>query len=273
MSAPGREGATRRRAGEDFFKTGWTVFDPDPATRAWGDAAAPLAQALAAATDGDWRCGDTWFAGVNALPNGADGAIAGAPLQGPAIDFIQDVLALPETPWDRAQISVCRPGYPQPDPGESAAVSGYRRRRDGAHVDGLLRVDPGRRRFLGEVHGFILGIPLTDAAPGSSPFVVWEGSHGVMRAAFRQAFAGLPPERWGEVDVTEAYHAARRRCFETLRRVEISAPRGGAYLAHRLALHGVAPWRAAPDAPERAVAYLRPDPFPNAPPRWWLDAP
>ena len=63
------------------------------------------------------------------------------------------------------------------------------------------------------------------------------------------------------MDVTEIYHAARREAFETCRRVEITARPGEAYVVHRLALHGVAPWRdgtpAGPDG--RMIAYLRPE--------------
>ncbi|MEM8752922.1 MAG: hypothetical protein AAGF90_08105, partial [Pseudomonadota bacterium] len=115
-----------------------------------------------------------------------------------------------------------------------------------------------------------LGLPLNEAPAGAAPLVVWEGSHEVMRAALREAFGDAPPEAWPEIDVTDAYQAARRRCFETLRRVEVPARPGEAYLIHRLALHGVAPWAAEAGPGRRAVAYFRPDPFPDAPPGWWL---
>jgi hypothetical protein len=155
---------------------------------------------------------------------------------------------------------------------ESEAVFRYRVRRDAAHVDGLRREGVDRRRHLREHHGFILGVPLAEAGPGASPFVVWEGSHEIMRAAFRTRLAGIAPERWGDEDVTEAYHAARREAFEICRRVVVHARPGEAYLAHRLVLHGMAPWEpGAPAGPDgRMIAYFRPE---VGGPDHWLNAP
>jgi len=263
-------------AGEVLAR-GWAVMPPDPAIAAWAAAARPLADEALADPEARaaWlRCGGTWFAGVNVFPNGPDGGVPAhgvPPLAGAAVDFIAARLGLAGLTWDTAQISVCYPGYPQPWAGESAAAFGYRAKRDAAHVDGLTR-DPARRRRLGERHGFILGLPLTETPPEAAPFVVWEGSHETMRAAFRARLAGIPPERWGDEDVTDAYWEARRRVFETCRRVPIAAEPGQAVLTHRLAVHGVAPW-AAPEGPPRAIAYFRPDPFPGADPHWWLENP
>lgn len=228
-----------------------------------------------AAADAEYRCGGTWFPGVNILDNAPDGSLDGVSLDGPALGFVRETLGFPDLVWDRAQISGCLPGYPRPGAEETEAAARYRRVRDAAHVDGLLRIGDSRRRRLGERHGFILGLPIAGCVPGASPLVVWEGSHETMRAAFANALAGAPPARWGEIDLTEAYQEARRRCFEACRRVEIQAQPGEAYLVHRLALHGVAPW--AEDGPRsaaaRIIAYLRPDPFPDADPRWWLERP
>jgi hypothetical protein len=138
-------------------------------------------------------------------------------------------------------------------------------------VDGLIR-DAARRRTPGESHAFILGVPLTETDPGAAPLVVWEGSHEVMRQALSGALGGTPPEKWGEVDVTEAYHAARRLCFETLKRVEIAARPGESYVIHRLALHGVAPWRGS-ETRQRAIAYFRPTIDNPGDADWWLTAP
>ncbi len=267
---------TARDHAADFFDRGWTVFPAEPVVSAWVAAAAPIALALAEdpSERAAWlRCGGTWFAGVNVFPNGADGGVPGRvpPLAGRAVDFVADRLGLAELAWDRAQISVCYPGYPQPWDGETEAAFGYRLRRDAAHVDGLLR-DADRRRSLGEVHGFLLGLPLGESAPGAAPFVLWEGSQEVMRRAFRARLAGIPPESWAAEDVTEAYQAARREAFDRCRRVEIQARPGEAVLAHRLALHGVGPWQA-PPGPPRAIAYFRPDPRPGRGPGWWLSDP
>ena len=54
---------------------------------------------------------------------------------------------------------------------------------------------------------------MTEADPGAAPLVVWEGSAEVLRAALARALAPHPPETWGEVDLTEAYAAARREVF------------------------------------------------------------
>jgi hypothetical protein len=102
---------------------------------------------------------------------------------------------------------------------------------------------------------------------------VWEGSQALIRAAFRAALAGVAPPDWREADITDAYHAARRRCFAELPRRALPLRRGEAVLVHRLALHGVAPWAAAPDAAPRAIAYFRPEPPSSAPPSFPLDAP
>ena len=262
---------------ETFFRRGWIAFEADALTTAWARAARPVAAALMApgvARESDIRCDGTWFAGVNVFPNGPDGSVPSEdvpPLAGAAVAFVRDVLGLEGFAWDWAQVSACYPGYPRQDSEESEANHRYRVLRDAAHVDGLLR-DADRRRTLGETHAFILGLPLVEAAQGAAPFVVWERSHEVMRAAFRDRLSGIDPADWGREDITETYHAARRAAFDTCPRVEITAPPGGAYLVHRLALHGVAPWRAG-EGPPRLVAYFRPDPYPDASPAWWLEAP
>lgn len=252
-------GALRAR----FLARGWVRFGRDPALAPWLAAALPAARAAAAdPANADWmRCQGTWFAGVNVLPNDAAGAVAGSgPLRGRAVDFLR-ALGLPANRWDRAQVSVVHPGYPRPKDGESEAAFRYRRDRDAAHVDGLVPKGPDRRRFLNEPHAFLLGLPLTETGPGASPFTVWEGSHEVMRRAFRAVLGPEPAERWREIDITNAYHAARRESFETCRRVELRAQPGEAYLVHRLALHGVAPWQPGAKAPPegRMIAYFRPE--------------
>ncbi len=241
---------------------GWQVFPAEPATRAWVAAALPVARAAAAdpGARGDWlRHGGTWFAGVDVLPNDAAGRVGQGPaLSGAALDSVVSVLG--DLPLHRAQLSVTYPGYPRRDAGDSDTAHRYRLTRDAAHLDGLLPEGPDRRRHLREPHGYILGVALTRADPGAAPLTVYEGSHAVMRAAFRTALAGVAPEAWGDVDLTEAYHAARRACFATCPRVTIALAPGDAVVLHRLALHGIAPWGAdAQAAPEgRMIAYLRP---------------
>ncbi len=264
-----------RNLAEQFFTDGWCRFDSDPRLERWVEAArAPARATLADPAQAKWlRYQGTWFAGVNALANDASGAVGDSgPRSGDAVDFIAAELGLAGFAWDRAQVSVCFPGYPRPMAGESEGRARLRRERDAAHVDGLLPEGPGRRRHLREFHGFILGIPMVEFDADASPFVVWRGSHEIMRQAFRRRFDGLAPEHWGEEDVTEVYHEARAHAFESCERLEIHASPGEAFLAHRLVLHGMAPWRegASAGADGRMICYFRPDPFG---PRQWLDEP
>jgi len=248
----------------NFFENGWCQFKYDAILANWVSQVLPYAcEAIAAPENSRWlRCGGTWHAGVHVLPNRTDGSVgAGAKLKAQAVGFIRQNLGLGVFEWDRAQVSVCYPGYPQPMDGESETAFLYRRDRDAAHVDGLLPEGPNRRRHLREHHGFILGIPMVEYAIAASPFVVWQGSHEIIRQTFVRAFEGLAANEWGELDVTEVYHAARRQIFQSCARVEIEAKPGQAYLVHRLALHGMAPWQPGADATEngRMVCYFRPE--------------
>ena len=230
---------------------GWRRVATEGIAR-WAAAAAPVAARAVAQSDVAWRAGGTWFVGLDALPNGADGSVGGVAL--PWGD-----LGLAPVPLHPAQISVTRPGYPQPDPGESAASYAFRRSRDAAHLDGLLPVGPQKRRMVKEPHDWILGLPLNPAEAGAAPLVVWEGSHRIMGQALRAALAdgaGPPEDR----DITEAYQAARRVVFATCPRVELPGRPGEAVILHRHLIHGVAPWAAGAqaDPPGRMVAYFRP---------------
>jgi len=238
---------------------GWVKFPADAGSLGWVAAALPVAREVLARPGGDWRCGGTWFVGVDALPNNAEGAVAGVALRGAAVRVAMEVCG--PLPLHPAQLSVTRPGYPQPSPDESETAYRFRLNRDAAHVDGLLAEGAEKRRFLREPHAWVLGIALTEADADASPLVVWEGSHHLMGRAFRAAFAGNTPARWGDVDVTDAYQAARRELFETCARVALPLAPGEAVLLHRHLLHGVAPWgegaRAADEG--RAIAYFRPE--------------
>lgn len=231
---------------------GWRRIGPDPAIARWADAALPAARSAIASSSEAWRCGGTWLVGLDALPNAADGSIAGVPLP-------WDLLGLRPEPLHPAQLSTIRPGYPQPSASETAAAFAFRRNRGAAHLDGLI-ADPQGRRRIAEPHGWILGLPLTDCSPDAAPLTLWEGSHLILRAALRAALAPHPPETWAGVDITDAYTAARRRCFETCRRIDVPARPGEAVLMHRLCLHGVSPWGETATAPPegRIIAYFRP---------------
>ena len=186
---------------------------------------------------------------------------------GQAIDFITRDLGM--LPLHRGQVSVTYPGYPRPRWGEGEAAFRYRLNRGAAHVDGLKPSGPDRRRHVDEPHGWILGLPLTEAPPEAAPLILWEGSHRILGPALARAMEGHPPEDWHRVDVTEAYQAARREVFETCPRIALHARPGEAYLLHRHCLHGVAPWAegaaAGPDG--RMIAYFRPL-MPGGVPTW-----
>lgn len=256
-----------------YSTDGYTVFAHDPAMDEWARACAPVAKAMLCdpALAHWYRCAGTWFAGVNALPNDSEGAVPHTipPLSGAAVDFIRDRLGFDGFSWDQAQISVVFEGYPQHGDEDTEASFRFRRDRYAAHVDGLERSMPDRRRKLSETHGFLLGIPLGDAGEDEGAFVIWRGSHHIMREAFRAVFEGHPPATWRDIDITDAYVAARKQCFETCEPIRIAPGLGASYVMHPLALHGVSPWETGKGDP-RMVAYFRPDPFGGDPERWLL---
>lgn len=259
----------------ELFQRGWARCPADATLRPWLERATPLALACAqdARARAEWlQCDGTWFVGVDALPNGPDGAVEGSgPLAGAAYHAARAIYG--DLPLHRAQVSIIYPGYPRPRAGEGAGAFRYRQQRDAAHVDGLLPVGADRRRMPRERHAYILGLPMTACNEAASPLVIWEGSHEIMRAAFASVLADLPEAKWSETDLTEVYHAARREVFDTCPRVTVTAQPGEAYLIHRLALHGVAPWGPGAVAPPegRAIAYFRPE-WPDGT-RAWLEAP
>jgi hypothetical protein len=232
---------------------GWARLGYDDRIAGWAEAARDAARRVLAGAEQPWRCGGTWFVGVDALPNGTDGALSG-------VAFPWRALPLEPEPLHPGQLSVIRPGYPKPSPDETPAAFAFRRDRDAAHLDGLLAIGSSRARMVKEPHGWILGLPLNECGATASPLVVWEGSHKVMRTELRAALQGYSATEWSEVDLTAVYLAARRKVFETCKRVELPARPGQATLIHRLTLHGVAPWREGAAAPPegRMIAYFRP---------------
>lgn len=222
---------------------GYAVWGFDPGVAVWAQAAHRRALSLDVS---EKRHGGTWFVGVDALTNEADGSIDG--------------VAWPHRTraahWHRAQVSIVYPGYPQQGAGESDAAHRFRARRDAAHLDGLLPEGADKRRHLREPHAFILGIPLNEAT--ASPLVVWPGSHVIIKDAFAAAFAGHDPETWGDLDVTDVYQAARRRVFAECERVVVPAHVGQVTALHRHLIHGVAPWDGTAPDEGRMIAYFRP---------------
>lgn len=113
-------------------RDGYAVFPHDPRVADWARAACEVGYDVLRG-DGERRHGNTWFVGVDALPNAPDGSVAGVPLAG---EWLHHVKA-PAT-WHAAQLSVVFRGYPWQDPTESDAAHRFRRNRDEAYVDGLL---------------------------------------------------------------------------------------------------------------------------------------
>lgn len=237
---------------------GWQIFPADAALMPWVAAARPAAIAALARDPARARCGGTWRVGLDLLDNDETGAVAGVPLAGAAVTAL--ARGFGRLPLHRAQLSTVLPGYPRPSPEEDEVAFRFRLRRDSAHVDGILPVGPARRRMIREPHAWILGLPLTAAGAGASPPVVWEGSHRIMARALRAALAGVAPEDQAQTDITEAYRAARREVFARCRRVVLDVRPGEAVVIHRLALHGISPWRAGAEAPPegRIIAWFRP---------------
>ena len=258
----------------DLQANGWAVFAYEEAVATWAKAAREVALTQVNAPElQHWlRCEGTWFVGVDALPNDPFGQVgASQRLSGTAFDT---AIALYGThALHPAQVSVIYPGYPRPREGEGDAAFAYRLNRDAAHVDGLLPTGPEPRRHLMERHAYILGLPLSDANAGTSPLTIWQGSHRIMRAAFEAALGNTPEDKWPEIDLTDIYKAARREVFATCTRHVVPARPGEAYLVHRHALHGVAPWRPEARAPKegRMIAYFRPE-LPMGT-RDWLEMP
>lgn len=248
-----------------LHKDGFVVFDATDQAADWASAAhqqALLISADPAIRAQNLRHGNTWFVGVDALPNDPDGSIGGIPLSGPW----QDHITVPAA-YHRAQLSIVYPGYPLQDGSESDGAHRFRRNRFAAHVDGLLPRGPQKRRFLEEWHGFILGLPLNETE--AAPLMVWPESHLYMGAALRDAVGQQDPI---DVDLTDAYQAARRDVFDKITPVRVVARPGQSMLLHRHLLHGVAPFDAGHNAPAegRMIAYLRP--MMAAGPKAWLAA-
>ena len=240
-----------------FGSTGWRRIAFDPRLAQWAKRARHIAIGVAQdpKMQANWLvCEGTWFVGVDALPNAANGDVPGA-------EFPARLRSMCPGPYHKAQVSITYPGYPKPREGESDTAFQFRKNRDAAHVDGILGIGTPKRRFVREPHAYILGMPLNEFDAGASPMVVWEGSHQIMQAAFQDAFAGMTDAQIRETDITDLYQNVRKHVFETCERVEVHANVGEAYVLHPMCLHGVAQWANTAKAPPegRMIAYFRPE--------------
>lgn len=248
----------------DFLTRGWMRFAVDPIVADWcADAEIAADRALNDPALAHWyQCENTWFVGVDALPNDIRGVIGASPVLTNskwARFWAKHFGALPRL--HPAQLSVVWPGYPRPRNGENDAAFRYRQRRHAAHVDGLRAIGSEKRRYLKEPHAFIIGMPLNKVPEDAAPLVVWEGSHHVLKESFRTALCAHAPDNWGSVDLTETYQAARRRVFETCPKRTLAAAPGEAISLHRHLLHGIADWSETtkPYPEGRRIAYFRPE--------------
>ena len=75
---------------------------------------------------------------------------------------------------------------------------------------------------------------------------------------------------WKSEDITGIYNEAIREIFLKCKQQIVTAPVGGSYLIHRLALHGVMPWaeNGKSGYGGRMIAYFRPQ-FNQA--KFWLN--
>lgn len=246
---------------DQFSRDGWVIFPFCEQRAKWCSVAHDVA--LGVQSDPDmikkWlQCQGTWFVGVEALPTTPLGQINQTPLDDAVSSFIAGFHIAPMPP---AQLSIMYQGYPKAREGDSPAAAKYRRDRDAAHVDGLHAIGNPKRRYLKEAHAFVLGIPLNAADALASPMVIWDGSHHIMRDAFRARLSNVPVNAWSTTDLTDTYITARKSVFDTCERKVIHVPVGAAYAIHPLAVHGVAPWQDGAQAPEtgRMIAYFRPE--------------
>ena len=246
---------------QHYTDNGFCLFDHDDALFAWvASSLEPARLAVSAKRNRHWfRHDNTWFVGVNALPNKKTGRIGNGPaLQGGAVDFIQRYLTSGDLSVDRGQISVCYPGYPKPSIGESELAYGYRLRRDAAHIDGVMRV--GVERNIVEHNDYILALPMVKFSSDAAPLVVWQGSHKIMQVALSSFLADYPVEQWSTVAITDVYTKTRKQIFANCQRIEVQFEPGQSLLGHRHLLHGTAPWgtsaSAGPDG--RMICFFRP---------------
>jgi len=123
-----------------------------------------------------------------------------------------------------------------------------------------LPIGEDRRRYLREHHHYVLGIPMVEASEGAAPFVIWRSSHKIVKAALSAVLEKQDESLWNNIDLTETYQQARRNIFEQCERVELPLKPGQAVIAHRLSLHGSAPWETDASAGDdgRMICFFRP---------------
>ncbi len=250
----------------NYQRDGWYQFSADDQILGWLESIQTVVgQAIAAPQNQHWwRYQGTWFVGVNVLPNDGRGRVnAGPTLTGAAANFLAKYLKADLGAFDKAQLSIVRAGYPQADKHETKAALAYRRDRDAAHIDGLLKDAVAAGRYAREYHHYLWAIALHDGSLCTSPLVVWRGSHRLIQDSFRRFFADKDIESISQYDVSECYAATRKQVFEQCERVALPLQRGQSVVAHRFLLHGTAPWsrsqRGIKQTDARGLCFFRPE--------------
>lgn len=240
--------------GKALKEDGFFIFERDENIEKWAQTACDIIHPIIHDPEvrkANLRHGETWFVGVDILPNDAHGAIDGKALTGAWRSHV------PDLPLHRAQVSIIFDGYPKRDNHENLPNHRYRMNRAAAHVDGLLPVGPDRRRFGMEYHAYIMAVPLNQVM--AAPTVVWKGSHKIMQRAICEAIKGRDPR---QVDITDVYQAARKEVFATCEKVALTLLVGQVALIHRFALHGTDIWPKSyqdETGEGRMIAFFRPE--------------
>lgn len=248
----------------NLVQQGWCRLPKSEALLSWAEALLDAAQTCMKAPENHqwWRYQDTWFAGVNALPNNKIGAVAGLPpLPWSLLTLLADYCQTSVVELDQGQISGLFPGYPQIDPQQSAAANQFRRQHYAAHLDGLVPLGPKRRRFLTEQHSFILGISLTSHPIDAAPLIVWPDSHKRIQAWLIDSLSAQPEKHWHEIDLTDGYQHIRKQILDDTEPQALHLTKGEAYVMHRHLLHGMGDWPNAiadPHSQGRIIVYFRP---------------
>ena len=248
-----------------YEKNGWISFPYSFALNKWAKKVEEIVSSQIFTIpegDKDLRCGGTWFPGVNFLNNKRNGDVDGVFFPEELKSFIVENEPAFDAVFDKAQISICYTGYHKKMKAESSKAFKFRTDRFSAHIDGILPLGQGRRRFLKEYHSFILGIPINSTSNKASPCVIWEGSHAIVRDAFKKYKEIQNIDTWDTHDITDFYNKLRSEIFNQCIAKTIWVPVGHAYLIHRLSFHGILPWKDNTKRKSgRMIAYFRPDLF------------
>ena len=191
----------------------------------------------------DLRCGSTWFVGANFLDNSSNGNIGTKSMSKFFFSNISKKFGPNIKYWDKAQVSICWPGYPKKDAKETKKSYDFRIKRFASHIDGIIPFGSKKRRFAKEFHAFILGFPLHNNCLDCAPLVLWEGSHKIFRNFFKEIYEGISFNKISNIDITELYNECRKKVFKNCEVKKIIPQFKQPYLLDRHVLHGIDEWR------------------------------